>query len=131
MKVSLFTAQWCSACSTVKQALNAINTEDLEIEVLDVDTLGMQALSKVGIKGIPSLILYDNQGNEIKRKSGALTKKQLEVFLGLDQLDCSAVSAKQLDKVRKTSRMKASTTKKGKTCLTKKIRNISPTWVMT
>ena len=84
MKVHLFTAQWCSACSTVKQSLNSINTEDLEIEVLDVDTLGMQALSKVGIKGIPSLILYDNQGNEIKRKSGALTKKQLEVFLGLE-----------------------------------------------
>ena len=84
MKVSLFTAQWCSACSTVKQALNSIPTEDLEIEVLDVDTLGMQALSKVGIKGIPSLILYDNQGNEIKRKSGALTKKQLEVFLSID-----------------------------------------------
>ena len=84
MKVHLFTAQWCSACSTVKQALNSINTEDLEIEILDVDTLGMQALSKVGIKGIPTLILYDNQGNEIKRKSGALTKKQLEVFLGLE-----------------------------------------------
>ena len=84
MKVSLFTAQWCSACSTVKQSLNSICTEDLEIEVLDVDALGMQELSKVGIKGIPTLILYDNQGNEIKRKSGALTKKQLEVFLGLD-----------------------------------------------
>ncbi len=84
MKVHLFTAQWCSACSTVKQTLNSINTDDLEIEILDVDTLGMQALSKVGIKGIPSLILYDNQGNEIKRKSGALTKKQLEVFLGLE-----------------------------------------------
>ncbi len=84
MKVSLFTAQWCSACSTVKQSLNSICTNDLEIQVIDIDTLGMQALSKVGIKGIPSLILYDNQGNEIKRKSGALTKKQLEVFLGLD-----------------------------------------------
>ena len=84
MKVSLFTAQWCSSCGTLKQALNSIPTEDLEVEILDVDTLGMQALSKVGIKGIPSLILYDNQGNEIKRKSGALTKKQLEVFLGLD-----------------------------------------------
>ena len=87
MKVSVYSASWCSACSAVKQSLNSICTEDLEIEVLDVDTLGMQALSKVGIKGIPSLILYDNQGNEIKRKSGALTKKQLEVFLGLDQLD--------------------------------------------
>ena len=84
MKVSVYSASWCASCGTLKQSLNSICTEDLEIEVLDVDTLGMQALSKVGIKGIPSLILYDNQGNEIKRKSGALTKKQLEVFLGLD-----------------------------------------------
>ena len=84
MKVSVYSASWCASCGTLKQALNAINTEDLEIEILDVDTLGMQSLSKVGIKGIPSLILYDNQGNEIKRKSGALTKKQLEDFLGLD-----------------------------------------------
>ncbi len=84
MKLSLFTASWCASCGTLKQSLNSICTNDLEIEVLDVDALGMQALSKVGIKGIPSLILYDNQGNEIKRKSGALTKKQLEVFLGLD-----------------------------------------------
>ena len=84
MKVSVYSASWCASCGTLKQALNAINTEDLEIEVLDVDTLGMQALSKVGIKGIPSLILYDNQGNEIKRKTGSLTKKQLEVFLVLD-----------------------------------------------
>ena len=85
MKVSVYSASWCASCGTLKQALNAINTEDLEIEiqVIDIDTLGMQALSKVGIKGIPSLILYDNQGNEIKRKSGALTKKQLEDFLGV------------------------------------------------
>ena len=81
MKVSVYSASWCASCDTLKQALNSINTEDLEIEILDVDTLGMQALSKVGIKGIPSLILYDNQGNEIKRKTGALTKKQLEDFL--------------------------------------------------
>ena len=84
MKVSVYSASWCASCGTLKQVLNSIDTEDLEIEVLDVDTLGMQALSKVGIKGVPSLILYDNQGNEIKRKSGALTKKQLEVFLGIE-----------------------------------------------
>lgn len=84
MRLNLYSAQWCNACQSVKQALNTIPTDDLEIEVIDIDTLGMQALSKVGIKGIPSLILYDNQGNELKRKSGALTKKQLEVFLGLE-----------------------------------------------
>jgi thiol-disulfide isomerase/thioredoxin len=84
VKVSLYSAPWCGSCQTVKQSLNSICTNDLEIQVIDIDTLGMQALSKVGIKGIPSLILYDNQGNEIKRKTGALTKKQLDDFLGLD-----------------------------------------------
>ena len=84
MKLSVYSASWCASCGTLKQSLNSICTNDLEIQVIDIDTLGMQALSKVGIKGIPSLILYDNQGNEIKRKSGALTKKQLEVFLRLD-----------------------------------------------
>lgn len=83
MKVSLYSAPWCGSCQTVKQSLNSICNEDLEIEVLDIDTLGMQELSKVGIKGIPSLILYDNQGNELKRKTGSLTKKQLEEFLGV------------------------------------------------
>ena len=83
MKVSVYSASWCASCGTLKQALNSIGTEGIEIEILDVDTLGMQALSKVGIKGIPSIILYDNQGNELKRKSGALTKKQLEDFLGV------------------------------------------------
>lgn len=84
MKLNLYSAQWCASCSTLKQTLNTIPTDDLEIEVIDIDTLGMQELSKVGIKGIPSIILYDNQGNELKRKSGSLTKKQLEVFLSLD-----------------------------------------------
>lgn len=83
-KLSLYSARWCNACQSVKQALNTLPTDALEIEVIDIDTLGMQELSKVGIKGIPSIILYDNQGNEIKRKSGALTKEQLQDFLGLD-----------------------------------------------
>lgn len=81
--LSLFSAQWCGACQTLKQTLNTIPTDDLEIKVIDIDALGMQELSKVGIKGIPSIILYDDQGNEIKRKSGSLTKKQLQDFLGL------------------------------------------------
>ena len=84
MKLSLYSASWCASCGTLKQAINSIDNEDLEIEVLDVDTLGKQALDKAGIKGIPTLILYDNQGNELRRKSGALTKKQLEVFLGVE-----------------------------------------------
>lgn len=38
---------------------------------------------KVNVKGVPTLILQDDEGNELKRKAGALTKEQLKLFLGL------------------------------------------------
>lgn len=84
MKLVKYQSAWCQSCKTQTSLLNTIDLGDIALEQVDIDNLDMQALSKVGIKGIPSLILYDNQGNEIKRKSGALTKKQLEVFLGLE-----------------------------------------------
>ena len=84
MKLIKYQSAWCQSCKTQTSLLNTIDLGDIVLEQIDIDNLDMQQLSKVKVHGIPSLILYDNQGNEIKRKSGALTKKQLEVFLGLE-----------------------------------------------
>ena len=84
MKLIKYQSAWCQSCKTQTSLLNTIDFGDIILEQIDIDNLDMQQLSKVKVHGIPTLILYDNQGNEIKRKSGALTKKQLEVFLGLD-----------------------------------------------
>ena len=84
MKLVKYQSAWCQSCKTQSSLLNTIDLGDIILEQIDIDNLDMQQLSKVKVHGIPTLILYDNQGNEIKRKSGALTKKQLEVFLGLD-----------------------------------------------
>ena len=84
MKLVKYQSAWCQSCKTQTSLLNTIDLGDIILEQIDIDNLDMQQLSKVKVHGIPSLILYDNQGNEIKRKSGALTKKQLEVFLGLE-----------------------------------------------
>ena len=84
MKLVKYQSAWFQSCKTQTSLLNTIDLGDIILEQIDIDNLDMQQLSKVKVHGIPTLILYDNQGNEIKRKTGALTKKQLEVFLGLD-----------------------------------------------
>ena len=83
MKLVKYQSAWCQSCKTQTSLLNTIDLGDIILEQIDIDNLDMQHLSKVKVHGIPTLILYDNQGNEIKRKSGALTKKQLEDFLGV------------------------------------------------
>ena len=84
MKLVKYQSAWCQSCKTQTSLLNTIDLGDIILEQIDIDNLDMQQLSKVKVHGIPILILYDNHGNELKRKTGALTKKQLEDFLGLD-----------------------------------------------
>ena len=84
MKLVKYQSTWCQSCKTQTSLLNTIDLGDIVLEQIDIDNLDVQQLSKVKVHSIPSLILYDNQGNEIKRKSGALTKKQLEDFLGIE-----------------------------------------------
>lgn len=84
MRLVKYQSAWCQSCKTQTSLLNTIDLGDIILEQIDIDNLDIQQLSKVKVHGIPTLILYDNQGNEIKRKTGALTKKQLEVFLGLE-----------------------------------------------
>ena len=84
MKLVKYQSAWCQSCKTQTSLLNTIDLGDIILEQIDIDNLDVQQLSKVKVHGIPTLILYDNQGNEIKRKTGVLTKKQLEVFLGLE-----------------------------------------------
>lgn len=87
LKLSQFSASWCSSCKSLQTLIPSILPYDYDFEYIDIDDLDRMELMKTGIKGIPTIILYDNQGNEIKRKSGSLTKKQLQGFLGLDYLD--------------------------------------------
>ena len=84
MKLTVYSMENCQPCKQMKQVLSEVILDNIVLEELDVHAVGREALMKVNVKGAPTSILYDNQGNEIKRKSGALTKKQLEVFLGLE-----------------------------------------------
>lgn len=83
MKLLKFGSAWCQSCKTQTALLSSIDLSEYIVEYIDIDNLDRQSLSKMKVSGIPTLIIQDDQGNELKRKSGALTKKQLQDFLGL------------------------------------------------
>jgi thioredoxin-like negative regulator of GroEL len=83
MKLIRYTAAWCQPCQSLKNSLSQLDLGELEVEVVDIDVLGREGLMKANVKGIPTLILQDDLGNELKRKTGAMTKEQLKLFLNL------------------------------------------------
>ena len=83
MKLTVYSMENCQPCKQLKQVLNDTFLDDTELEELDVHAVGREALMKVNVKGAPTLILYDNQGIELRRKSGALTGEQLRNFLNI------------------------------------------------
>ena len=83
MKLTVYSMENCQPCKQLKQVLNDAFLDDTELEELDVHAVGREALMKVNVKGAPTLILYDNHGMELRRKSGALTGEQLRKFLGI------------------------------------------------
>lgn len=80
--VADFWAPWCGPCRMFSPTFEAAAQQKLgEMVFVKVNTEQHPEVSqKFSIRGIPSLILF-NQGNEIKRISGALAAAQLNSWL--------------------------------------------------
>lgn len=79
MKLMKFQAAWCAPC----RALSATMAQmDIEHEIIEVDIdKNIEAVSNFNIRGVPTLIIFDDEGVEKKRHTGGLTKEQLIKFL--------------------------------------------------
>lgn len=83
MTLLKFSASWCNPCGQLTKIIHSIPQEELPFSIQEIDIdkePGMAALWK--IRSIPTLILTDETGEEIKRISGALNKAELMKFLG-------------------------------------------------
>ena len=69
MKVEVFGADWCGPCRMLKGALTRAG---IEFEVIDIDSEPNKA-AKDNIRGVPSTLVYDDQGKEVKRFVGFST----------------------------------------------------------
>ena len=77
-----FWAEWCGPCKMIAPVLEEIATEygeKLKVCKMDVDA-NPDTAPKYGIRGIPTLILFNN-GDVAGTKVGAVSKSQLAEFI--------------------------------------------------
>ena len=76
-QVLYFSANWCSACQVTSPAIDQLKQSNLA-QVVKVDTDYDASLTeKYNVRNIPTTIILEN-GNEVKRHSGALNFNQLK-----------------------------------------------------
>jgi thioredoxin-like negative regulator of GroEL len=74
-----FSANWCSPCQALTTTIKSENDWGIDIKEIDIDEeIDMSA--RYGIRSVPTLVLIED-GREMKRKSGALSKAQLKEFI--------------------------------------------------
>ena len=78
-KIIRFTASWCQPCKAMASILEEIDT-NIPIEVVDIDAQQDVAI-EYGIRGVPTLVKIDNNGNVAGRMVGVKTKNLVEEFL--------------------------------------------------
>lgn len=81
MKVLKFYAEWCAPCKMLSRVIeDAKDKVTLPIEEVDIDTNGELARS-YNIRGVPALLVVDENGGVVRSKSGYMNETQLLEFI--------------------------------------------------
>lgn len=79
MKVLKFSATWCGPCKMLQATIDSIHPP-VDIQNVDIEE-DFEVARQYNIRGVPTLVMLDDSGNEIKRVSGTKTKEQLLEWL--------------------------------------------------
>ena len=75
-RILLFTAPWCEHCKIITPLLESMGSKGkIQLRKVNVD-YDASTTSRYNVKSIPTVILTDLQGNEIKRRGGAGMSEQ-------------------------------------------------------
>jgi thioredoxin 1 len=69
MKYLQFSAAWCGPCQSLSPIMEQVKSKGIPVEKIDVDS-NPDMSSRFGIRSVPTVILVDNSGNELKRFTG-------------------------------------------------------------
>ena len=83
MKLLKFHATWCQPCKMLSRVIeDASDKITIPMEEIDIDQNRDLAI-QYGIRGVPTLVIVDEEGKEVSRKSGMLMENQLMEFLNV------------------------------------------------
>ncbi len=77
-----FNADWCGPCKMLKPIIDELAEEKTDIKIVSINIDDEDELSEeYNVSSIPCLVLFD-QGKEIKRNVGIMSKDDIEAFIG-------------------------------------------------
>lgn len=75
-----FTAPWCQGCQVMSPLVDSMQSRGL-IRVRKVNVDYEASLpQQYNVRSVPTMILTDLSGNEIKRRTGSMTEQQILDF---------------------------------------------------
>jgi thioredoxin 1 len=81
MKVLKFYADWCAPCKMISKVIkDAGDKITTPIEEVNIDENIMMSV-EYGVRGVPTMVMVDDAGKEVKRQSGMMNEAQLLTFL--------------------------------------------------
>ena len=83
ISVIQFSASWCSPCKALKPVMDKLSDEYKDranFYITDIEDSGINTGSAAGIRGVPTVIIYE-KGIEIDRKVGGVPESHMKEFL--------------------------------------------------
>jgi thioredoxin 1 len=81
MKVLKFYADWCGPCQGLSMIIKgAADKITVPIEEINIDNEIMTSV-EFGVRSVPTMILLDEHGTELKRHTGMMNETQLLDFV--------------------------------------------------
>lgn len=81
MKVLKFQASWCQPCKMLSRVVeDAKDKINLPIEEIDIDE-NMETAKAFGIRGVPAMVIVNENNEVVRTKSGYMNEKDLLEFV--------------------------------------------------